>query len=182
MYNVESINETNVFVIKRDNAVKNVAYHRIPEPAYYPAGKLVHISYVNNEDITDAMLESGKESGARKKYSGTIFPSGNKDSRPDMTSVMPCQLRRATKEEVAQCIKYAQAYNNALEERYRKQQEEYEKECAKHKEEQERKERELDEFKGVAQRKVDKVRCRCNEKVCGRVVVPRRKVQQKADG
>ena len=147
MYNVKNINETNVFVVKKDNAVKRIAYVGREEKVskHLPEGTLVHIDY-SYEDITDAMLERSKEKGARKVYRGVVFPS--EDWYLDRADAMPCQLRRATKEEVAQCIKYAEEFNQALEEHYRKQQEEYEKECAKHKEEQERKERALEEFRG----------------------------------
>ena len=141
MYNVENINETNVFVVKKDNAVKKNA----EDATYYvPKGTLVHIS-CSALDITDSMLGSAKENGSRRRFNMYIFPSIG--PYIDTAEVMPCQLRRATKEEVAQCIKYAQEFNNALEEHRRKEDEEYERKRAERKVEQERKARELDEFR-----------------------------------
>lgn len=57
-------------------------------------------------------------------------------------------MLKATKEEVTKCIKYAQEYNNVLEERERKKKEENERKYAEYVAEKERKARELDEFRG----------------------------------
>ena len=147
MYNVENINETNVFVVKKDNAVKRITHRKNAEDAtyYVPKGTLVHIG-CSALDITDSMLKSAKEKGSRMRFNMYIFPSIG--PYIDTAEVMPCQLRRATKEEVAQCIKYAEEFNNALEEHLRKQDEENERKRAERKAVQERKACELDEFRG----------------------------------
>ena len=147
MYNVENINETNVFVVKKDNAVKRITHRKNAEDAtyYVPKGTLVHIG-CSALDITDSMLKSAKEKGSRMRFNMYIFPGIG--PYIDTAEVMPCQLRRATKEEVAQCIKYAEEFNNALEEHLRKQDEENERKRAERKAVQERKACELDEFRG----------------------------------
>lgn len=148
MYNVESINEKNLFVVKKNNSVKKVSYRNNTEDAtYVPTGTFVHIDNVGN-DITDAMLESAKEKGSRKEYIGVVFPQENNDTYPEIAHVRPCQLRKATKEDVTKCIKYAQEYNNVLEEREREKKEENERKYAEYVAEKERKARELDEFRG----------------------------------
>lgn len=146
MYNVENINESNVFVVKKDNSVKRVSYFKnAEEPTYVPKGTFVLIPFMW-VDITDAMLKSAKEKGSRKIFHGELFPSSGVDV--DKADVMPCQLRRATKEEVAQCIEYVKEHDKAEEEYYRKKKEEDDKIIAKRKAEEERKARELEEFRG----------------------------------
>ena len=142
-YNVETLNESMVFVVKKDNSVKKV--NDSGDVAYVPKGTFVLIPFMWR-DITDAMLKSGKEKGSRKIYHGELFPSTNLDV--DRADVMPCQLRRATKEEVAQCIKYVQEHNDAEEEYYRKKKEENDRILAKRKAEEERREREWEECRG----------------------------------
>ena len=144
MYNVKDINEKNVFVIKRDNAVKYVSRSRnTGDSNYLPAGTIIHMTYLNDNAITDDMLKSAKTKGARMRFSGRFFINNDFD----VVSVMPCQLRRATKEEVAQCIKYVEDFNNALKEKFRKNVEKYEKENAERIAKEEREARELDKFK-----------------------------------
>lgn len=146
MYNVENINESNVFVVKKDNSVKRVSYFKnAEEPTYVPKGTFVLIPFMW-VDITDAMLKSAKEKGARKIFHGELFPSANLDV--DRADVMPCQLRRATKEEVAQCIEYVKEHDKAEEEYYLKQDEENKRKRAEREAEEECKARELEEFRG----------------------------------
>ena len=123
MYKVENINETNTFVVKKDNSVKRCIRQYGDQEEYLPAGALINVPYYlrGEEPITDEMMSNQKARGARKQYHLYTFPFTRTDrdklwshEMPDTAKVMPCQLRRATKEEVELCKQYAAEFNGLI--------------------------------------------------------------------
>ena len=127
LYDVDSINETNVFVVKKDGKhdhclMTGAIVHR---PNYDVAAiiKNKHRPAYNHYyfPITDEMLADHRVKGAKQMRFVTEFPFvpyGDEHRTPTYeywpnahVRVRPCQLRRATKEEVEKCKKYARKFN-----------------------------------------------------------------------
>lgn len=127
-----NFNTGNVFVVLRSNSVKGFS-SRYEPGEYLPEGTFLFQWSSQFSSITDESLTNKNSKDRRKHFTLDVISKEIKKSaygKPyHMSSdVMPCQIRRATAEEVQTCIALEQnyntelnAYNAAEDERYREE-------------------------------------------------------------
>lgn len=132
-------NTGNVFVVLRDKSVKGIS-SRYEQGVYLPKGTFLFQWDSLFSSITDESLINKNSKDRRKRFTlDVISKEIKKDSngKPYHMSadVMPCQIRRATQEEVQTCIALEEnynaelkTYNDAEDARYREEQRKWKEE------------------------------------------------------
>ena len=111
-------NTSNVFVVLRPNSVKGIS-SRCEQGEYLSEGTFLFLLNYQFLSITDESLTNKNSKDRRKHFKLNVISKDIEKTsygKPyHMTAnVMPCQIRRATAEEVQTCIALEENYNAEL--------------------------------------------------------------------